>query len=350
MTAVLIMAGGRSSRMRASGGAPHKALVPVLGVPMLERNIAWLLAGGFTDLHVAVAAEEATLLDFVHRCAQPLAAAFGARLSLLVEPSQLGTLGACRLCAADGDLVVLNVDNLTSLDLHALIDTHRRHAAALTIASHVETFRMPFGQLVLDGDRVARLLEKPETPYQISSGIYVLADRAREAIEPGTRVGPPELFEVLAHAGLVTAAHHHRSPWIDVNDGAALARAEALVARHRVELDCPWPAPDDQRLVLASVASGALRINRDDLPGPDLDRAAAAKAPVWPGADFIASFDEVRPSGRVTRCHLYEAGPGGDRGDDGFVPLARDDTLRGSRVAERCRAYLRLRSGQGAMR
>lgn len=345
MTAVLIMAGGRSSRMRASAGAPHKALVPVLGVPMLERNIAWLLAGGFTDLHVAVAAEESTLLDFVHGCAQPLAAAFGARLSLLVEPSQLGTLGACRLCAADGDLVVVNVDNLTSLDLHALIDTHRRQAAALTIASHVETFRMPFGQLVLDGDRVARLLEKPETPYQISSGTYVLADRAREAIEPGTCVGPPELFEVLSRGGLVTAAHHHRSPWIDVNDGAALARAEALVARHRVEMDCPWPAPDEHRLVLAP---GALRISRVDLPLPDLDRAAVAKTPVWPGADFIASFDEARPSGRVTRCHLYEARPRCTQGDDSFVPLDGDDTLRSSRVAERCRAYMRLRSAQGA--
>ena len=44
----LIMAGGCSLRMRASLGGRHKAMVEVLGVSMLERNIMALLAHGFT--------------------------------------------------------------------------------------------------------------------------------------------------------------------------------------------------------------------------------------------------------------------------------------------------------------
>ncbi len=50
MTTALIMAGGASERMRASHGSAHKALVEVLGVPMLEQNLSALLAFGYRDI------------------------------------------------------------------------------------------------------------------------------------------------------------------------------------------------------------------------------------------------------------------------------------------------------------
>lgn len=351
MTGVLIMAGGRSSRMRATAGAPHKALVPVLGMPMLERNLSWLLAGGFTDLHIAVAADEAPLLDAVRERAQPLVAAFGAQLTLLQETTPLGTLGACALCTAEGDLVVVNVDNLTGLDLHALLAEHRRRSAALSIASHVEVFLMPFGQLLLDAgddgaDRVTGLLEKPQAAYQISSGTYVLGVPAREAIEPGARSGPPELYQVLAARGLRTVAMRHAAPWIDVNDASALVRAETLVAAHQAEMERPWPAPDGQRIVLAAKDGTALCISHAGLQVGGRPGATAAE-PAWPGARHIASFDEPLRCGQVLRCHLHLSEAGAGAAADGFEPLDRDPALRDSRIQDRCRAHLRLHAAQG---
>ena len=54
MNVALIMAGGRSERMRATLGCQHKALVRVLGVCMLERNICKLLSFGFREIVVAI--------------------------------------------------------------------------------------------------------------------------------------------------------------------------------------------------------------------------------------------------------------------------------------------------------
>lgn len=332
---VLIMAGGQSRRMRQAVDQTHKALMPILGLPMIERNLCWLLALGFSDLYVAVAAIETALISHILQRCQPLAAAFGAHLAILIEPSPLGTLGACRLCSGVGDLLVVNVDNLTSIDLLAMLELHRRRSAAMTIATHVETFCMPFGQLVLEHDSVLQLREKPESAYQISSGTYVLAPRAREAIAANCRTGPLELFGDLRRNGQATLAYRHAALWIDVNDADTLARARSLVASHHAELDCPWPEPASERVLLCSADKSALLISRPRL----LPHPPAVPRPRWPQATFIASFDEAQLDGKVTRCHLFQRRPAAGASRPGFRPLREDAALQTSRIEVRCLAY-----------
>jgi len=60
-----MMAGGRSERMRASGVPIHKALLPVLGMSLAERNLRTLLAHGFVHIAVSVNARESALMEFL---------------------------------------------------------------------------------------------------------------------------------------------------------------------------------------------------------------------------------------------------------------------------------------------
>src|SRR5262245_55844714 len=191
MSAVLIMAGGRSARMRASYGTQHKTLIPVLSVPILERNLNWLLASGFRDLYLAISASEPALRAFAETQCTALVRNFGARLNLIVETTPLGTIGACRLCPAPGDLVVINGDNLTSLDLCLMLETHRDSGAAMTIATHEQVFELPFEALVVDCSRVLDMCETPERRCQISSGAYVVSSHARQSISTDSPIGVP---------------------------------------------------------------------------------------------------------------------------------------------------------------
>jgi NDP-sugar pyrophosphorylase family protein len=61
----LIMAGGRSARMRTTLGPTHKALVPILGTSMLERNICAFVARGIRRIVVAINATETEIEDYV---------------------------------------------------------------------------------------------------------------------------------------------------------------------------------------------------------------------------------------------------------------------------------------------
>lgn len=233
MMAALLQAGGRGTRMRAGGEATHKGLVPVLGMTMLERNIRVLLAAGFRHIAAAVHHEETELIDAMERIARPLVDAHGDSLKILLETKPLGTIGAARLCAELGtSLTVVNVDNLTTLDLAHFTRFHRQQQAAMTIAVHWEPFQMPFGEVVLEGDRVVELREKPIKRYHTSSGTYVLSPQACRLIPAQVQFGAPDLYHLLKGRGLLTAAYTHEAAWIDVNDPVSVIRAEALITEH----------------------------------------------------------------------------------------------------------------------
>ena len=220
MTRALVMAGGSSERMRASGVKTHKALREVAGRTLLEHNLEYLRSHGVRDVTLAVNEAEHDLLARV------------AGLPLIVESKPLGTIGSARNFAEHTEtLIVLYVDNLTDLDLTGFIAFHRAQDAALTVASHDEPFRIPFGQLELAATRVLAYKEKPVFPIPISSGLYVLSKRAMQAIEPEQRIHAPDLINRLIAKGEHVAAFRHKAWWIDVNDETALAMAEAALLR-----------------------------------------------------------------------------------------------------------------------
>jgi NDP-sugar pyrophosphorylase family protein len=234
----MIMAGGRSQRMRRGGRSCHKGLREILGAPLIEWNLSALLWFGFTQVYVAVSGCEPELTQWLLEKGTALAKERDADLIILVEDKPLGTIGAAgRILADVTDLVIVNVDNLTELNLLALLKFHRDQAAAMTVATHEQVINLPFGRLRLEGDRLTGYDEKPNIPVQISSGTYVLNQRVFGAIQPDCRTDVPVLCARLVQRGEYVAAYRHAAVWIDVNDESSLLDAEALVAARHAK----WP-------------------------------------------------------------------------------------------------------------
>jgi NDP-sugar pyrophosphorylase family protein len=236
--AALIMAGGRSERMRATGVPEHKGLRAVLGVPLIECNLRALLHFGFARVFVAVNEIERELLAWIDGPGRKLARQRSATLEVLVEARPRGTIGAVADLPADVDeVVVVNVDNLMVLDLQKLARRRRDADAAAAVATHRHGFAIPFGMLELEGDRVVAYREKPNLPLPISSGTYVLGRRAIDSVPRQARCDVPALIGLLLGAGETVLAYPHDGSWIDVNDEVSLSRAQAMVADDR----SAWP-------------------------------------------------------------------------------------------------------------
>jgi NDP-sugar pyrophosphorylase family protein len=229
--AALIMAGGSSERMRASGCKTHKALRTIHGISLLQRNLETLFFHGFQDVSIAVNQTEEQLFSAVDALGS-LAAEYHAVLRTIREQRPLGTIGAARFMTHLAEnVLVVNVDNLTDLDLRAFFEFHVQNQAALTVASHLESFRIPFGQLEISGSRVIAYKEKPSFPVTISSGVYALNRRAMSAIPANEKTHAPDLINWLMQSGELVCCFHHDAWWIDVNDETALAQAEVALAR-----------------------------------------------------------------------------------------------------------------------
>jgi len=368
MPTAVIMAGGRSLRMRASLGMRHKALVEVLGVSMLERNILALLSHGFHDIVVAVSARERAVITFARGRAARVAHAGGASLRVFLEKQPLGTIGAAKAIRASADsLLVVNVDNLTSLDLTALLAHHQATKAAMTIATHTEPFPVPFGQVSIRKGRVIEYKEKPVLPVLLSSGTYVLGSAARWRIPSGRSVGAPELVHLLLGQKQRISAFPHSSPWIDVNDSTSVERAEALIMANFRSFEL-WRQPSHREIVVLGafkdrravlVTSGNHYLFRNGLL-PVHQVLSEVETPVDSASrlreriglpvtkpQLVASFDELDLRTRQrTRYHLFAcrlAAPPRSRNpaSQGGLRWVNVDQLSKSHGKSRTVAYLK---------
>jgi NDP-mannose synthase len=231
----LIMAGGKSTRMRAGGCSTHKALRIVRGLTLLEHNLQNMLRFGFREIRVAISDSEVELSTWFASKKLEVARTTGVALQIIREKTPLGTIGAARHLAGLGqNVIVVNVDNLCDLNLCALLDFHVNESAALTIATHDEMFRIPFGHIKRDHDRLIEYREKPSLAVTISSGIYVLHPRAMLHIPASGSTDVPTLVKRLVDSGELVACYQHATSWIDVNDEGTLAEAELLYAAKAV--------------------------------------------------------------------------------------------------------------------
>lgn len=325
---VLIQAGGAGRRMRRSTGMDDKPLVRVRGATLLERNVLRLVGLGFRALHVSVDASRQHVATYVRELARLLEPR-GVRLELLVETVPQGTIGAAAHWRDHGvGLLVVNSDNLTGIDLAALLAFHRERRADLTLATHEARVAYPYGVVEVEGDVITRYLEKPFVTRRTVSAVTVLGSRALAQVPASGICSLPELVDAALGTGLRVLAFQHDAPWIDVNDAEALARAEALVAERPLEFECFANPPDADVVGFLITGEPGILLERRapdvdlhpnlwDTPGGKIEAgerpAEAARRELWEEfgierrfTTYDAVFDQLEPAtGRIVRHYVF---------------------------------------------
>jgi mannose-1-phosphate guanylyltransferase len=225
----VVLVGGEGTRLRPLTLTTPKQMLPIVGVPMIERVLAYLASHGVDDAILSLG-----YLPDAFKEAYPDGHAAGIRLRYAVEPEPLDTAGAVRFAAAYGEVddtfVVVNGDVLTELDLRSLIDFHRQSGAEGTIALHPMPDPSAFGVVPTDEDgRVTAFVEKPprdEAPTnEINAGTYVLEPSVLERIAPNGRVSiERETFPAMVRSGRLFARADD-SYWLDTGTPAAYLQA-----------------------------------------------------------------------------------------------------------------------------
>lgn len=326
MTTALIQAGGKSQRMRRTFGPVHKALVPILGVPILERNLCQLLAAGFRHVIIVTSQAEPEIGDYVAGRGTALASSRGATIECLVEPKPLGTIGAIRLLdAARCPILVTYSDNITALDMRALVAHHEEMSAAMTLATHEFPFRIPFGEVVSHEGRIVDYREKSVHPVWISSGTYVVGKVALESIAPGERIDSPQLVHRMLERNELVADYPHGALWIDVNDADRLAEVETLVAENPQRLEWLQPTADRHGWLLVRTRGGRVHVEVHSSEEPSADLGD-------PLTITLAEFDEIDPQdGKIERfrVELLQEPMGRDAPHDWLDPAEAQQRARG---------------------
>jgi dTDP-glucose pyrophosphorylase len=210
---MVIMAGGKGTRLRPHTENCPKPLLTVAGKPMLEHIIERAKLDGFTHFVLAI-----------HYLGHMIKAHFGdgerlgVEIEYLCEEAPMGTAGALALLnpLPSEPFVVTNGDVITDIRYGELLDFHARHAAAATMAVRVHEWQHPFGVVQMQGVDIVGFEEKPITRSHINAGVYALDPEALSVLGSDAQCDMPTLFERLQAQSSRIVAYPIHEPWLDV--------------------------------------------------------------------------------------------------------------------------------------
>ncbi len=244
----VVLVGGEGTRLRPLTYGTPKPMVPLFGIPFLERTLGRLKEAGVDEAILAAGYLPAAIADHLGDGSR-----IGMRITYVVESSPLGTAGALRNVAEHltGAFFVLNGDVLTSLDLRAMLAFHRRHGGVATLHAIRVEDPSAFGCIVRDAsDRIERFVEKPsreDAPTdEVNAGTYLLERSVLDAIPAGRNVSiERETFPQLIASGERLNSYVTTDYWLDVG------RPQQYLQAHGDVLDRKLPLAPSGDVALA---------------------------------------------------------------------------------------------------
>jgi NDP-sugar pyrophosphorylase family protein len=213
----VILAGGKGTRLAPYTTVLPKPLMPIGDRAILDVVVRQLHSHGFDRLTFAVG-----YLAHLVKAVFGDGSAYGVSIDYHEEDEPLGTAGPlATIEGIDGPFLAMNGDVLTTLDYGELVRRHVESGNALTIATHRRVVRTEYGVLRLDGHgepltRVTGYEEKPEIPYTVSMGVYVLEPRALRYVPTGRRFDIPDLVLALLEGGEPVGSYLFEGYWLDI--------------------------------------------------------------------------------------------------------------------------------------
>lgn len=167
---LLVMAGGKGTRLLPLTENTPKPMLHVDGKPILEHIILRAKKQGFKNITISIGHLADVIVEYFENGSK-----WDLNINYIKEEYPLGTAGALSLLETKNNLpvVVTNGDIVTSVDYGALIDFHVTSNCEATIASKIMQWSARYGVLEVLNDRVVNYKEKPNFNLNVNAGIYV---------------------------------------------------------------------------------------------------------------------------------------------------------------------------------
>lgn len=209
----IILAGGKGTRLRPYTVALPKPLMPIGEFPILEVIIRQLVKHGFDHVTMAVNHQAEIIRAFFQNGER-----WGIKIDYSLEDKPLSTMAPLRLINdLPEDFLVMNGDILTDLNYSDMFEEHVGRKKIFTISSHVRVQKIDYGVLEADASGyLSGFIEKPQTKYMVSMGIYMASRRILDFIPEGQSYGFDNLMLDLIAAKQPASVREFAGYWLDI--------------------------------------------------------------------------------------------------------------------------------------
>ena len=211
---MVIMAGGKGTRLLPKTEDCPKPLLPLNGKPMLEHILIRAKEQGFRKFILSINYLGEMIEDYFSNGSK-----WDINIDYIREKSPLGTAGS--LSVLKGKLkyptLVTNADVISDIGYGKLLDYHVEHQNSIaTMSVRLHKFQHPFGVVNTDGLNIVGFEEKPVINLNINAGVYVLEPETFNFLEDGEFCDMPSLFMRLKENNMNTIVYPIHETWHDI--------------------------------------------------------------------------------------------------------------------------------------
>ncbi|KGA10396.1 MAG: hypothetical protein GM48_1085 [actinobacterium acIB-AMD-7] len=210
---MVIMAGGKGSRLHPQTENRPKPMLLVAGIPILEHIIKRARSQGFNHFIIAIN-YLGEIIEKYFKDGQK----FGVKIEYLHEDVPLGTAGALSLLSSKPEraFIVTNGDVITDINYSDFLEYHTAQNAAATVAVHTYEFQIPYGVVQINGLEVESYEEKPIISSLINAGVYALEPDILDYIKEPRYRDMPEILEISRDLKKKVIVYPLHESWIDI--------------------------------------------------------------------------------------------------------------------------------------
>ena len=225
---VLVLAGGKGSRLMPLTSTVPKPLIRVGKTTLLDSAIDRCLASGFRNFYLSVNYLKEQVISHIEaRQSDDFSVHF------VEESEPLGTAGPIGLLPenSQGNLLVVNADVLHNIDLGQMVDDHLKAKRDLTVGLRLHQTTIPFGVAEIEGEQIVDVVEKPTLSFPVNAGIYVISQSVRDRVAAGLPLDMPDLIKECISDGMSVGPFLAHEFWLDVGTHENLSLAESEIGQ-----------------------------------------------------------------------------------------------------------------------
>lgn len=168
---VVIMAGGKGTRLDPFTRILPKALIPIDDKPIVEIIMDKFAEFGMTNFYISVNHKSKMIKAFFEDFHSNY------NISFIDEDKPLGTAGGLKYLEKKSDtpFFVSNCDIIIQCDYFKIYKFHKKGNFDLTLVSSIQHHIVPYGVCKLENDGSLKTIkEKPEYDFLVNTGMYIL--------------------------------------------------------------------------------------------------------------------------------------------------------------------------------
>lgn len=182
---VVIMAGGKGTRISSVASDIPKPMIKIEGKPVLEHELECLRDQGFTDIIITVGHLGKIIMDYFgdgSRISPITQKPFGVHIEYYFEKEPLGNAGALFKIKdkLTSEFLLLNADAVFDVDFNRFVSFHKEHGGLVTLFTHPNSHPYDSGLIIADKNGTVNqwLTKEDEHPeyYQnrVNAGLHVI--------------------------------------------------------------------------------------------------------------------------------------------------------------------------------